>query len=402
MTLPNVRRSRALIAASFALLAVAAGCDAVLGLNEKTLRADVPSEAPADASVVDDAEAAAPVALDASCSDMGIPPRPATDDDAGEVGAIILAFHQVDFEGRVRGRPNETIGLNLDLTCTCPGPESCRPRQADAGHCDLAGSIDNEGSGLFMLYSTAHATPLDDVVNAQIALGNFTVLLEITGYNGQANDGHVVFSFFTSTGTPRADGGARQSPLFDGNDTWEIDPSSVLGGANAVLAPKYRADAYVADHKLVAQFGDFPIPFGAGSGIGIGLSFHMSLSGLVVTAMLRSDDAGGYRIDDGLLAGRWSTQSILASLGSLPDQTFPGKVCENPDSFNALRSIVCNAADIAADPAHDRAEPPWGCDAVSVAMKFDGTAAVLGAVGESAEAGALCNRLGNGLVDDCK
>ena len=411
------QRSRAIALSLFAAVAAVSGCDAVLGLTDKGVRGDaIDASIPqTDSGPQIEPDAGSDAVVDApnsSCSALGVPARPDAGDSPGDSDrTLTFAFQAVDFEDQI-AKPNQTIGLNLDGVCTCPGPESCRPRVNDGGHCDLEGSIDNGGMGLFRLYSSLHDTPLDNIINTQITQGAFSVIVRIEHYNGKADDPKVSFSFFTSSGTPRNDAGDRTVPRFDGNDTWEIDPTSTLnfgdggtdaGNPGAAAIPKYRVDnAYIADSTLVAELGDFPIPFGTGSGIGVGLRFNMKLSGVVVTARLVAQaDAGGaassaFAIKDGLLAGRWATQSILFALGSLPDQVYGGKVCDNPDSYNALRTIVCNAADIASDPAHDRGEPAWGCDAVSVGMKFEGPAAIAGGLGDAADPGTPCESLVNG------
>ena len=404
------------------------GCEAVLGIgNDKSLRESPDASVPDSRAPIDPPDAIADAAIDAvssACTSTSIPPRPmpGNEGDAASDRTLTFAFQSVNFEDQVSA-PNQNVGLNLDGVCTCPGPESCRPRKSDGSHCDLDGAIgsdgiptsgiDNGGMALFHLYSSIHDTPLDTLVNDQIAQGAFSILIRIEHYNGLADDSQVSFSFFTASGTPRNDAGDRTVPAFDGRDIWEIDPTSSLsvdGGASGDNAiPKYKVDdAYVVNHTLVAQLGDFPIPFGAGAGIGVGLRFNMKLSGVFVTASLVPGDDSGigntldFSMKNGVLAGRWSTQSILFALGSLPDQVIGGKVCDNPDSYNALRTLVCNAADISSDPAHDRGNPAYECNAVSVAMRFDGTAAHLGAFGDAADPGSPCDHTEAGQADDCQ
>jgi hypothetical protein len=386
---PSLRARAALALAGAAL--VAAGCDVVLGFSDKELR--VAAEDASVPAIVDAATDAPPGTPDAgepaSCSALGTPPRPAIADDAANDRTVVLAFRRIDLGDRIDGSPNEIIGLNLDRTCTCPGPSSCKPYPDAGAHCDQRGSIDNEGTALFRFYSTLHGSLIDAVVNEQIETGLFSVILRISGYNGEANDPKVTFGFFTSVGTPRADGGPI-APRFDGHDTWDVDPSSAQAPSDGGLVPKYEVtDAYVADHALVGSLGDWPIPFGSATGVGIGLAFNMQLTGAHVTATLRADGAGNFRIDDGVLAGRWPTRNILGAIGALPNP-FSGaaRLCDDKTAYFNLTKLVCGAADVTADPTSTDRDAP--CSAVSAGMRFEALPASIGASGTSPEAGVPC------------
>lgn len=405
-------RSRARYLAASALCAAfsATACDAILGVGDDKLPREEDASIALDAAVPDvahasDASAPPPDALPPWCGQLGVPEVPAQDDDGGTDRTVYLAFNNVDFGDHANLGTKPVTGLNLDHACTCPMPETCTPRVNDAGHCDIEAGIDNGANTLLSFYATFQS-PLDDLVNAEISAGNFSMLLRIAKYNGLANDSDVELSFFTSSGTPVDDAGVHALPVYDGGGVWELDPTSTYGGDGGAAIPKYKAEhAYVSHHVLVADMGNFPISFGGfgdGTGINVGLKLDMKMNGVVITGTLADDGAGGFRIDDGVLAGRWSTRSIILAIGSLPSQLTVGKkICEDTIAFPKLRDLVCGAADIAFDRTHDSTQPPWACNAVSVGMRFTSSPVVFGGYGAAAEAGTPCESLLDPQNADC-
>src|SRR5438093_608899 len=126
-----IRRGTAVF---FALGAFAA-CQLIAGLEDRQVRgSDAGGDATGDAG-------------EDPCALVGLPPRPATSSSPDDALTIVFALGSIDFgfDAGVTG----PYGLNLDKTCTCPGPSTCTPPIDASVVCDVKQGIDNNGNLLF-------------------------------------------------------------------------------------------------------------------------------------------------------------------------------------------------------------------------------------------------------------
>jgi hypothetical protein len=148
---------------------------------------------------------------------------------------------------------------------------------------------------------------------------------------------------------------------------------------------------YVSNFDLVVFSVDEQLPFTlAGTELDFGTPFvtaHLVPLGgdpLIPLEIGPDGNAKGtptaFRIVDGVLGGRVSVNQMLqtaSAASSAPDQdagvTLPG--CNGAD-FDLLKSLVCGAADIQANPNRDFTDA--GCDAISIAFQFGAAPAMLG------------------------
>jgi hypothetical protein len=369
--------------------AAAVGCSALLGIHD----IEEPNDGgrPADGTTSDAArmEAGGDGAFDggapegAACPGTSLPDRPSASDpsDGGDVPALVLAFDTLDLD------PSHDIGLDLDHTDTCPGPESCQVpsnslRDATCDNPDGADPVLNRVTALvgsvYCLNSPATVLAYENWV------------LRISGYNGQPNDTQVTVELYVSTGTPPiGDAGENVAPAFDGGDTWQIWDQSLVPEAGA-LSRYIDPAAYVAGGVLVTQPNVLGV---AGGGVpllarpppaalrcdagapGNGAPLVLYMQGFVLAGRL-TPGAGGFSLQCGRWGGRVAMNGpygLLRSLGQL--------------GFCNGTTLLCALTDIASSPASDGKNAP--CDALSFGAAFTASPASLGSV-SSVQLGPDC------------
>jgi len=319
-----------------------------------------------------------------TCTLARAPERPPGNDNEAP-GALQFAIDavRIDDGELFDGAISPSRGLDLDLACTCPEPETCNPPpDASPPRCDRDGGTDNALARLFAALGSIQPQAFGpDFATKSIRKGAYSMLLSIANWNREANDPKVFASMYVSQGMEGSIDGGGAVPQFDGNDQWTIDPDSLQAGDQFVgencqenftaCTPKYLdSTAYVRDGILVAH-GDVPLSFATDEG-----TVSIELTGLTVVARIfQNGDAADWHMD-GELVGRWSTDKILTSLGRVPISGKP--LCENPAFFEIARGQVCPAADLARLPADDHLGKP--CQALSAAIHFTATAAKLGTI----------------------
>ena len=347
-----------------------------------------------------DADAAADARRDAPNDDGGDgcahrlpPPRPTHASANAGTLEFVAAIQKVDMGSAESAK----LGYDLDKTCTCPGPDSCKPAAGANSRCDLPGGADNAGGALFSLLSQLGGSTFNlNDVSKTFTTGSGSMLIGVRGYNGEFDDDRVELSVFVSLGISPLpdDGGAFVPPKHDGNDTWSVDVQSVVGGAAAT--PPYAstnvdANAYVSGGELVGTV-DFPFVL-AGNAAGLALN----LKGSVVTAKLAASN-GSYALTDGIVAGRWATRTLLTSMQYLRDPLATSRsLCGTDPTYLAIKDQICKSTDLASDVAGDNTNAP--CAAISVAVGFDAEPAKIGALTTGKSQGAPC---GPTYTDDCQ
>lgn len=319
-----------------------------------------------------------------TCTLARQPERPGGNDDeaAGALQFAVDAIRIDDGDG-LDGSIAPSHGLDLDLACTCPEPETCNPPpDASPPRCDRDGGTDNALARLFAALGGIQPDAFGpDFATKSIRKGAYSMLMSIAGWNRKPNDPKVFASMYVSQGMEGSVDGGGAVPQFDGNDTWTVDPDSLQQGDQNVgencqknftaCTPKYLdSNAYVRDGVLVAH-GDVPLSFSSDEG-----TVTIELTGLTVVAhIFENGDAADWHMD-GELVGRWSTDKILTSLGRVPISGTP--LCQTTGFFDIARAQICPAADLARDPADDQKGKP--CEALSAAIHFTATAAKLGTI----------------------
>jgi hypothetical protein len=292
--------------------------------------------------------------------------------DAGDAGPdpLTIALRHVYLSSApddAGGTP--TFGYDLDNWCTSdPSNASCSGPPVN----DQANGIDDESITLMntlKIYAPLSATLSDGPINDTIAAGTFTILLRLLNYNGQT-DVPLVAAMQVAVQSAPSYAGSGQ-PKFDGTDIWNAGDDNTVT-STSTYPFKLSTSAYVAKNVLVAHFTTLDIHVILPSGLVTG-PLVIPLEQATLTGTL-SPHGGSYDISNGLLVGRWAARDILGGIASLTLNG--GALCDYDagDVLGIVRPKVCADIDIRANGPDDNTKP---CDAVSVAIAFDGVAAHL-------------------------
>ncbi len=394
------------VAALAAMLAIGISC----AVYDRTLLLDGDAGA-ADAADGGDATS--------SCAHAAPPERPKADDpavlDGGELTFTVAHFEfapYVNDAGVLRG-------YDLDRSCTCPDTPSCKSTKPQ---CDDEAGRDNVGGiqlDTFSKFATAF-TP--DNLNDRLATGIYGFLLRIRNWNGAPNDTSVEVSLYVSKGTElvpadagTTDGGksdagdagksdagtpdagfVRVVPKFDGNDTFTVAKSSLLGGVAPPYIPLPDAvdtTAYVKDGVLVASGTTIKVELSTNNA---GLNYlEMNLTGVTVSAKL-VQVSGHWELQDGVIAGRWPVRKFLNALAPLNDPIGGGSMCGDSSTYATIKDFACSSADISSAVQNDNTNA--NCDSFSTALGFRAVPVTFGSVQAGVPLAQPCGAAWN---DDC-
>lgn len=325
------------------------------------------------------------------CINATYPDPPPANTMAGEEFDFVVAVQEVDFGEDAP--PEAPVGLDLDRTCSCDGEgASCKyPVWADESHCDDKNGVDNATGKLFKsMQSALGATSFGSAYYSKAACnGLWSLLMRVTGYNGEKNDDKVTFIIYTTPGygDPMGAGGAGGGggggaggaggcgsmpapgdPRWDGTDVWPVSSASLLDGVTLDM-PKYvDVNAYVSDGTLVANVNDTQIDLD-----GLDGHFGVKLTAGTVLAPLSNPD-GKWRIEKGIVAARWRWEDLFTALGSVK-LNGQALCADNNIFYPPIQERLCAFVDIGSKIAG----PTTECDAISFGMSFKALPAMLGA-----------------------
>jgi hypothetical protein len=256
-----------------------------------------------------------------------------------------------------------SFGYDQDGKCTTDNSSaSCTSAN---GITDLPNGVDNESVALMNSLIGFASSLSDSNINADIDQGKFTFLVRLHNYNGGVNQ---PLNQSLAIGVQTSPGIVGGPPNWDGNDKWNVSLDDSFSDAST--QPNAFINAYVNNGTLVAVYNgtitlhvDLPAPGVVSGPMGI------SLVKPTMTAKLVANGSG-WDLQDGLLVGRWPRASILTNVASL--NFGDASLCGNSAIFKIVAQTVCQDTDITSSGKDDNTTP---CDAVSVAIAFDGVAA---------------------------
>jgi hypothetical protein len=346
------------------------GCSALIGADfDAHLMATGPDGTSSDSSVSDDG----PSAPD-GCNHALVPDKPTDGGGPGDIG-FTVALASIDYgdddTDAGPGHPKfVSIGYDLDRTCRGMGTPSCKlgPGVAPEGN----DGRDNAGGALvYQLKNltggfTAGLGSAQDT--RQIQRGAYTLLLRVSGYNGEADDGELTVEWYAAAPFAAGkDGGVDLKPRWNGEDDWPIRAGSAVdAGDGGITSTIVTTRAYVTNHVLVANIGEGRI---------VGGSVPFDLVELVVTANVAPTKteagASAWTLERGVVAGRWKTKDILAAI-PLFRSSNAALLCPGPSGviYDAIKGKVCAAADISSNIDLGASTP---CNALSLGMLFEST-----------------------------
>lgn len=299
-------------------------------------------------------------------------PAPGTSSSSDDVEAI-FAFRNVSLDQS--GDRWQRFGLDLDgMNTSTVGDESeC---VAANGNPTLDGEkgIDNSFGQHVLPTVVSLISCLEDNIALYQGFGKGTVLLRLREWNGTPNDAKVDVSILSSVdGTsledvsslewggaegdelmlPGGNGDEAPSPAWDGEDSYFVDPSSLVAG-NLDRPEVWKTNAYIRDGRVVLPL-DTAATFVFLTGPG---SFSITLNGFLIADI--SED--GETLVKGMIAGRFPANELVATLAPLG-------ICD-PAFRGSVVGLLTDNLDLRTDP--DVGSPGEQCTASGISFTFQG------------------------------
>ena len=370
------RKLRGLVLGCGALAvgASSAACAAVFGFER--LGADEGDGATTPETAVDAADATPPFEAGTQCGQLGLPEKPVADGGSQSIAPLHMALKVFDVGIDSKVGP---AGLNLDRTCSPTlALGSCTAKVSEATFDTYARDLDdkgldNAGYGLLGYLALLGDAFKPAEVNRRLANGEYGFVLRLSSWNGLPEDEDVLLEVFPALGVAvDAEAGVPVvggKPKFVASDYWLRDSRF----KNVVDASTLRsASAYVTGGRLVASFDTVSMPINVPDD-------KKPLDIIVQGGFLFGSvvpDGVGFKITDGVLAGRWRTADILAQVRTIYLKDTIGfknvYVCDQglvASVYKAAKKEVCNGRDLRASISEDNKGLP--CEAVSAGIRFD-------------------------------
>jgi hypothetical protein len=355
------------------------------------------------------------------CQGVAYPDPPEGTDNPSDAMEFTVAVRSVDLgEGGDKTNP---VGLNLDKFCTCLGEgPSCKdpPYATKEDHCDDKGGVDNAASRLFAALDIA--LPSDKFgsgfYSEKAEQGNWTLLLRVTGYNGELNDPRVTVAVYGPAGLQASSksgaggtgggGGAGPSdpcqtdpdagpivetiPCWNGHDVWRVADTSV-GPTQSVDEPLYfDPNAYISKGFLVASVSQTKLNLGGATSY---LGLRLTAGTIVGAIQAPQVDGLGFRIVNGTLAARWTTEDIFETLSTFSAEG--AKLCTNDNLYPLFKERVCSFVDISSKLGGATLE----CDSISFGMRFNTFPVKLGDIAQVQKPMPACPPEFDPATDTC-
>lgn len=293
----------------------------------------------------------------AGCNSKQPPVRPTIADTAPEAGAEPKIFILRDIVIDQAPTLWESIGYDLDGKCSYP-PDydvECVAQGAGSPEIDGDNGIDNVfGHTVIPLLKVADKD-IQEAAQRNQAEGESAIVVHITGWNGEDDDPSVqVWLAETAYAIPEGSS-SRGLPKWDGTDAFYVPDAAFLNGqlSSPVIA---NDNAYIVGRVLVMRLPDrSAFPFQTSSG-----PVFLKLTGATLTGTISADGLG---LEDVIMAGRWASQDVLATL------EFAG-LCRGDVKYGLIENLLTNSADIRSTPG--TGGPSAVCDAISIGIGLTG------------------------------
>ena len=359
--------------------------------------ADASSESSGEASddATDDTSDVAPDSVaegsaEAETCGHARPPDPPTVSGAGGDIDFVVAVSAINF-GDATGSPKQ-IGYDLDFRCTCQGEANGCIRQswATADACDGPEGRDNS-TGAFISKMTTLFGGFGSESWSEAALaGEWSLLLQVSGYNGQPDDDQVRLDWFVPDQYWEDKPDKTFVPSWDGTDTWPIRASCLVdqgGGSLSLNAPKYFDDhAYVSGGIIVGSMTE--------SAFQVSADYAIQFNGAFITAKV-VEGPMGWALQEGLLAARWKLDNILGQISRISLLGMP--VCTDHLAYLSLKKQICDYADMYSGVG----SPTTPCDSISTGMVFQTVPARFGEIFVDALTPGVCDPAVDPANDTC-
>jgi hypothetical protein len=349
-------RARSLLAAGI-VATTAIACADLFGFKDL-------QEGPSDAS-----DAQAPDGGDSGGNDTGPSCTPATwpgnptTTSSGTKNDFTIAMRHFYFTTTADGGV-ASFGYDQDGKCTTDNASASCTNAALIT--DLPNGVDDESVALMNSLISFAPSLQDSNINADIDQGKFTFLVRLHNYNGGLNQ---PLNQSLAIGVQTSPGIVGGPPNWDGNDKWNVSLDDSFSSTST--QPNAFINAYVNNGTLVAVYnGTVTLHVDLPGGGFVSGPMGISLVKPTMTATL-VPNGNAWDLQNGLLVGRWPRASILSNVASLNFED-GGPLCDNSNIWKIVGQTVCQDMDLTSTGQDDNTTP---CDAVSVAIAFDGVAA---------------------------
>lgn len=299
---------------------------------------------------------------------------------------LVLAVNRWRFDEADDTAPSEALcgspGVDIDRTDTrgdCRKTGTCAPRGQTAV-CDLAHGVDDSLSRMIAKVRALSAKSLPDP-NTLLETGTGGLILQIDGYNGEADDEDVQLTLFAAAGIDGhvPDAGTGQvfaianleslPKVWDAGSKdvgWLVDERSYTSDGTGFARPADTTQsAYVRDHVLVADLHDGTFPLGVP-----GVPDARYTSGRLIARLAQGAD-GRWRLVRGRVGVRCPSSALLTAIaaGHTPTSGGSGQLClpSNEVTYALFRSAACEALDL---PPAGATDPSASCADISAGFTF--------------------------------
>jgi hypothetical protein len=216
----------------------------------------------------------------------------------------------------------------------------------------------------------------DDIFNCGLCVGQYNILIKLSGYNGEANDDSVRIDLYASPGLEeqlpfdcKSDNQSTKLCWLDAAP-WLIDEDSMdapVEGPELADAKLFDGAAFVRDHYLFAHFPEqamlrFPDQ---------NAQFHpfpLRITKGIVTARVEKAADGTWALADGTIAGRVKGEDIVTGFREIG-------FCETDMRYGIMTGYVKANLDIMSS---GEVAPDQSCDAISMGVGFTAQQATAG------------------------
>ena len=286
--------------------------------------------------------------------------------DGGTEGGdldIVLAIREI-FVNDEEGNP---VGFDLENVCTCQGQGPTCLAPPNGFDCDAPRGIDNNLSSVFPVLALALNVPdLATYYSARAEDGEWSLLMRIRDYNGEANDPQVRLSWYVTNGS-------MAPPTWQGLDGWAISAASVQAGPDGGLdidSPTFTDDyAFVNDNTLVASMPQADLTIGGGANR---IVFRVKAGGVVAHL---EQETGLWYATRSRIFGRLQVDDMFYAISTFRDGS-GSAICTGDIFYNQLKSGLCTLPDILAELGSSTTP----CNAISVGLGFEAEEARLGEI----------------------
>lgn len=349
----------------------------------------------------------------ADCELATYPPRPVDPPEGTRDVDFVVVMDEIDF-GDSEPNPGNPptryrgIGFDLDRDCTDESeasqmaPNRCILPPRATGVVDGPGGRDNALGTVIQYVRDRVPTFSSEQYSTQLKAGETSVLIRVSGYNGEPNDGKVKVETWVTAPFSR-DPGNGETPEWKGRDAFPIASTSVEGGVRE--RPRFVSNnAYVTDNRIVASLASIELTLDVGLSdiqqVELGL---VLFNAYVVCTIEPSELPGGYRLKDCTLAAKWKADDLVKQLSHFPDPLRPNEavpLCTKSSSYPAFKQAICSLVDTYST---GDIGPTTECESISMGVLFQTAPALLGSVVQVTKLGEQCTaEQGQTELDNCQ